>query len=194
MFLFRNQPAHSHRFIETYSKTFTNGLAIFFSVGGWFLWNILLSVSYNPFNKIYYVRGTFLHGFGATFSWWLCLLIILSSALVFELGVQSLLATYFTTDEDVFRILEKDPDVKRRLEEASATELQQGWDRKTNKERDQLLRVEETVDKVMRMEQARREKEVKTLLENRRSEGGDGVDGGEADRVLSRGFGDVRGV
>ena len=115
--------------------------------------------------------------------------------IVFELGVRSLLAAYFTTDEDIFRMLEKDPDVKRRFEEASANELQQSWDRKTNKQRDQQLKVRETVEKVRRMEEDRREREVKDILENRDREPGEGVvDGGEVDRVLSRGFGNVRAV
>ncbi len=110
--------------------------------------------------------------------------------------MRSFLAAYFTTDEDIFRMLEKDPDVKRRFEEASANELQHGWDRKTNKERDQQLKMRETVEKVQKMEEERREKEVKAMLENRDRDRdtAEGVDGGEVDRVLSRGFGDVREV
>jgi phospholipid-translocating ATPase len=138
------------------------------------------------------VRDTFLRGFGASLTWWLCLIVILLSTIIFEFGIQSLRAAYLTTDEDVFQALEKDPAVKRRFEEASANELQQGWDRKTNKEKDEEERVRETVEKVLERDQERREREVKDLLRKR----GDGEvredDGGDVDRVLSRGFGNVR--
>ena len=48
---------------------------------------------------------------------------------VFEMGVKALLAAFFPTDEDRFQVLEKDPSVKRRLEEAACEELQAGWGR-----------------------------------------------------------------
>jgi phospholipid-translocating ATPase len=96
----------------------------------------------------------------------------------------------------VFQALEKDPDVKRRFEEAAAGELQQGWDRKTNKAKDEEERVREVVEKVMERDQERREREVGELLRKRgHGEGRDeGVlmDGGDVNKVLSRGFGDVR--
>ncbi|KAH7067650.1 hypothetical protein BKA63DRAFT_423811, partial [Paraphoma chrysanthemicola] len=190
------------QFIETHSKTLTNAIAIFLSIGGWFLWNIILSAAYKSPSTIYYVRDTFLRGFGASLTWWLCLIIILLSTIVFEFGVQSLCAAYFTTDEDVFQALEKDPAVKRRFEEASATELQMGWDRKTNREKDQEDKVREVVQKVKEREAERREMEVDELLrkrvatvdfENAEGRGRDvEVDGGDINKVLSRGFGDVK--
>ncbi|KAH7377832.1 hypothetical protein BKA66DRAFT_421807 [Pyrenochaeta sp. MPI-SDFR-AT-0127] len=184
------------QFIETHSKTITNGIAFFLSVGGWFLWNIILSSTYNPSSKIYYVRDTFLRGFGASLTWWLCLIIILLSVIIFEFAVQSLRAAYLSTDVDIFQALEKDPLVKRRFEEAASAELQQGWDRKTNKQRDEELKVKEVVDTIKQREEQRRETEVEKILANRVDKGdthgaGDG-DGGDVDRVLSRGFGHVR--
>jgi phospholipid-translocating ATPase len=138
------------------------------------------------------VRSTFLRGFGATWSWWLCLIVILAATIVFELGTQSLRAAYFSTDVDVFQALEKDPEVKKRFEEAAAGELQAGWERATNKEKEEEVRVEEAEER----NQERREREVNELLRKR----GDGerreevvdLDGVQVDRVLSRGFGEVR--
>jgi phospholipid-translocating ATPase len=119
--------------------------------------------------------------------------------LVFELAVQSLLAAYFTTDENVFQALEKDPAVKRRFEEAAAGELQQGWDRKTNKRREDEERVREVVEGLQQKEEARREGEIKNLLRNRitavdaKEEGlGGGRDDKEINMILSRGYGDVQ--
>ncbi|KAF1837813.1 phospholipid-translocating P-type ATPase [Decorospora gaudefroyi] len=184
------------QFIETHSKTITNFLAIFLSVGGWFLWNLILSSVYDPASKIYYVRDTFLRGFGATASWWACLVLILLAVVVFELATASLLAAYCTRDEDVFQALEKDPLVKRRFEEAAAAELQLGWLRGLGGEQEQ------------EREQERREGEIRDLLRRRvgnegvqsRSQdagiatatGADAGDGGEINRILSKGFGAVR--
>jgi phospholipid-translocating ATPase len=184
-----------------------NGIAIFCSVGGWFLWNLILTFTYNPSTKVYYVRDTFISSFGKSGTWWLSLILILTSVLVFEFAVASLRSAFFTTDEDVFQALEQDGSVKRRFEEAASAELQQGWDRKTNRERDQAERVSSVVELLERKEEERREGEVKELLRGRveREEvdgsperagdgHGDGAREGERDpsRLLERGFGRVR--
>jgi phospholipid-translocating ATPase len=117
------------------------------------------------------------------------------------MGTDSLRATFLTTDEDVFQALEKDPLVKRRFEEAASTELQAGWDRRTNKERDQEERVREVVEGLERKEEERKENEVKELLRNRVDEIGpspERLDTGrtasvdDPHRLLERGFGRVR--
>ena len=139
------------------------------------------------------MRDSFVGLFGKSGTWWLTLILILASVLIFELGTASLRSAFFTSDEDVFQALEKDPAVKRRFEEAASSELQQGWDRKTNKERDQEERVREVVQRLEREGQERREGEVKELLRNR------GVEMEELElqpvdtnRELERGFGRVR--
>ena len=97
-------------------------------------------------------------------------------------------------------MLEKDPAVKRRFEEASASELQMGWDRKTNRDKDKEAKLMEVVEKVKEREAERREMEVDEILRKRvatvdfesaESRVGE-ENGGDVDRVLSRGFGDVR--
>jgi phospholipid-translocating ATPase len=179
-----------NRFIETHSKTITNAIALILSIGGWFLWNIILSSLYNPENKIYYVRDTFLRGFGASWSWWLCLVLILLAVLVFELSVKSGMAAWWTSDEHVFQALEKDAGVKRRFEEAAAGELQQGWDREKGNGGDGVVEVNE-VEK--EKEERRREGEIKDLIRNRVEDVGTGPqNGGDVNRILSRGYGDVK--
>ena len=107
----------------------------------------------------------------------------------------SLRASYFVSDVDVFQALEKDPDVKRRFEEAASGELQAGWDRRTNKAKDDEEKIKEVVEKVKERDQERREREVGDIL-RKRGDGeervGDGGDGGDINKVLSRGYGDVR--
>ena len=192
-----------NRFIETHTKTLTNALALLLSIGGWFLWNIILSSVYNPSNKIYYVRDTFLRGFGSSWSWWLCLVLILLAVIVFELAVKSGASAWWTSDTHVFQALERDPGVKRRFEEASAGDLQMGWDRKGGRSSKDgggvglgggVVRMGGQEESEKEREERRREGEIKDLIRNRvEVVGQEGVqDGGDVNRILSRGFGDVK--
>jgi phospholipid-translocating ATPase len=154
------------------------------------------------------VRKSFFLFFGRSLTWWLTLILIVLSVLIFEFGVDALRATFLTSDEDVFMALEKDPGVKRRFEEAAAEELQQGWDRKTNKERDELERVRAVVDGLERERAERREGEVREILRNRVEGVESGseskervvIDGRDVpgepeenpDRLLEKGFGRVK--
>jgi len=180
-------------------------IALFCSIGGWFLWNIILASTYSNDKKIYYVADTMFTTWGRSFVWWLCLILIVSSILVFEFGVASLRSAFFPTPEDIFQALEKDADVKRRFEEAASEELQMGWDRKTNKERDDEEKIRGAVQKAERREEDRREEAVRVMLRGRMGSegggderrGGRGTIGeemprGDVDRILSKGFGKVR--
>ena len=117
--------------------------------------------------------------------------------LVFEIATQALLDAFFTSDEFVFQVLEKDPNIKRRFEEEASAELQQGWDRSDKaKEREDEERVRAVVGLLEEREERRREGEVVEILRMRA--GHDDVGGNtssdhvEASRILSRGYGDVK--
>ncbi|KAF2087979.1 phospholipid-translocating P-type ATPase [Saccharata proteae CBS 121410] len=173
--------------LEMHNKTVMAATSFVLSVGGWFLWNIILAAIYAQNNE-YDVRAGFFVRFGRDGLWWLTLIVILAAVLVFELGVRTLRATFLPDDVDFFQQLEKDPAVKRRFEEAAALELQQGC-----------------------AEEMAREEEISDLLRNRPGvleEGRvDSVGGkieemqeGKKDRpsveiqeLLSKGFGSVRG-
>ena len=115
--------------------------------------------------------------------------------------MKALLAAFFPTDEDRFQVLEKDPSVKRRLEEAAYEELQAGWGRegKGKGKRGEEETVREFVQGIQAKEEERRENEVKELLRSRvegparsGSEQAGEVSAAEVDRTLSKGFGKVR--
>jgi phospholipid-translocating ATPase len=136
--------------------------------------------------------------------------LILLAVFVFELSVKSGKAAWWTTDEHVFQALEKDPLVKRRFEEAAAGELQAGWDRKGSKEGSageleggRHAETEQVQQREMEREreERRREGEITDLIRNRVDGAGDaglqdhgsgGGGGGDVNRILSRGFGDVK--
>jgi hypothetical protein len=109
-----------------HNKSATALVAMILSVGGWFLWNIILASTYTD-NVIYFVRDAFFNRFGRNITWWLCLILIVAAISVFELGVSALRAAYLPSDVDTFQALEHDPASRRRFEEASAAELQNGW-------------------------------------------------------------------
>ncbi|KAI9678592.1 MAG: hypothetical protein M1817_005649 [Caeruleum heppii] len=111
---------------EMHNKTIIALLGIVLSVGGWFLWNLLLSVLYHD-NKIYNVKGGLLHRFGDTALWWLVLILVIGSCVVFEVGIISLRSSWFPTDADLFQVYEKDEATRRRFDKAASSELQQGW-------------------------------------------------------------------
>ncbi|KAI8931866.1 hypothetical protein NX059_010771 [Plenodomus lindquistii] len=174
------------QFIETHTLTLTNALALFLSIGGWLLWTIILSSTYNPSSKIYYVRSTFLHRFGNTLHWWSVVLLIIAAVFVFEIAVRALKVAFWGSDEDFFRMAERDEGCRRRFEEASKGEM-------VGREGDGGV-----VGEGKGGEEERREREVGDLLRRRGDGGVDGEaeggeeDGGAVDRMLSRGFGDVK--
>lgn len=171
-----------------HNKSIVVAISLTCSIGGWFLWNIILSAAYNPASPIYHVRDALFATFGRNALWWLTLILIVSSAVVLELGVGSLRAAFFTTDVDIFQELEKDPAIKMRFEEASAMELQAGWN----------YGVEVSPAEIERdTEEQKREGEVRNLLRNRP----DTLEEGRSEPVrrstdihelLGRRFGNVR--
>jgi phospholipid-translocating ATPase len=109
--------------LEIHNKTILAVIALVLSVGGWFAWNIMLSAVYKN-NVIYNVKMGFLDRFGRNALWWLTLIVIVLSFLLFELAIKALKAAFFPSDVDLFQVLEQDPILRRRFED-SASSLQQ---------------------------------------------------------------------
>ncbi|KAF2233405.1 phospholipid-translocating P-type ATPase [Viridothelium virens] len=187
--------------IEMHSKSAVVPLSLVLSVGGWYLWNIVLSATYHN-NVIYHVKGAFFTQFGRNPAWWATLVLVVMAAVVLELGVASLRAAFRPNDVDVFQELEQDLQIRKRFEEAAASELRQGWDRGTKRSSAEIEREEE---------EKRREGEVQDLLnrprvmeEGRAEAAGRRVEGrvvgeemeprksAEIHEMLSRRFGSVR--
>lgn len=120
------------QFIELHNKSIMAAIAMFLSVGGWWLWNLLLSVLYRADqNPIYNVHRALLDRFGRNLLWWITLLLIVLAVCVLEFSIKAIKTTMFPSDVDIFQGLEKDREVRKRFEEAAADLLQQGWDRGT---------------------------------------------------------------
>ncbi|KAJ5899733.1 phospholipid-transporting ATPase DNF3 [Penicillium taxi] len=121
--------------LEVHNKTYMSLIVIIISVGGWFLWNLILSQQYKMKSGkgVYYVPSNFIHHVGDSLLFWVVLLVSIVAVLIFELTVSTLRALFFPTDVDIFQEYEQDLDIRMRFEEASASELQQGWNHGTKK-------------------------------------------------------------
>ncbi|KAF2718872.1 phospholipid-translocating P-type ATPase [Polychaeton citri CBS 116435] len=148
------------QFTEIHNKSVMAAVSIFASVGGWYLWNLILSQTYSD-NTTYNVLGGFTQRFGANILWWLVVILACSSCMLLEVVVRSVKAAFFPTDVEAFQTLEKDLAIRKRFEEASALFLQAGWHHGSKKSSLELLREEET--------QQKREQEVADLLQRPRT-------------------------
>lgn len=154
------------QFLELHNKTTTCIVAMVLSIGGWWLFNIILSAVYAK-NVIYHVRGGLLDRFGRNASWWLTLIVTIFAVWAFEVAVRCLRGLWTQSDVEIFQELEKDPGLKQRFEEHAQICT-------PNRDRVNLSRrpsdwVEETRRKNRAAEepaadQARREIEVEELL------------------------------
>ncbi|KAL1969264.1 hypothetical protein VTN77DRAFT_9456 [Rasamsonia byssochlamydoides] len=145
--------------LEIHNRSILSALVMFVSIGGWFLWNVILSSRYNDSKEgksIYDVHGNFLDRIGRDLAFWVVLLLIVVTVVLFETTVSTIRATLFPTDVDIFQEFEQDLEIRKRFEEAAASELQQGWDYGKKKSSLEIAREE--------AEMAAREKEVQELL------------------------------
>ncbi|MCJ1433237.1 hypothetical protein MMC27_002596 [Xylographa pallens] len=92
---------------ELQNKTLTCAIAMLLSIGGWFLWNVILGATYSN-NTIYNVKGGLLTRWGRNPLWWLCLLIIVVTVWTFELMTKMAKVAWRPSDVDEFQQLEKD--------------------------------------------------------------------------------------
>jgi phospholipid-translocating ATPase len=93
-------------FLEVHDRTLVMFAGMFASVGGWWLWNLLLSALFKRTPGPYIVRGAFLWGFGRQGLWWLVFFIVVSALVVFELGVTAVRKSLWPTDRDLMQEME----------------------------------------------------------------------------------------
>ena len=152
------------QFWELHNKTYTCAISICVSVGGWFLWMIILSTTYHN-NVIYGVREGFLERFGRNTLWWLTLILVLAACWVLETAIKAAQRSWFPNDADCFRELEKDSAIKRRFEQATMdTTTSSKFD---PTEVNELLSIRRTTE-----EDRQREDEVQEILDRPRHSGG----------------------
>ncbi|KAJ5772949.1 hypothetical protein N7457_007845 [Penicillium paradoxum] len=147
--------------LEVHNKTYMSLIVIIISVGGWFVWDLILDREYTMGSGkgIYFVPGNFINHSGRNLLFWAILLLSVMAVVLFEFTVSTLRVLFFPTDVDLFQEYEQDLDIRKRFEEAAAAELQQGWDHGTKKSSFEIAR--ETAELA---EMDARERHVRELL------------------------------
>lgn len=109
------RPTDMSRILELHCKTVVTFVGFLISVGGWFLWNILLSAVYKRSVGPYIVRDAFLHNFGRRLQWWATMFLGLAMLMVLEFVVQGVRRVYWPTDQDLMQRVERDVGVGRSI-------------------------------------------------------------------------------
>lgn len=147
------------QFLDLHNKSITCVVAIFLSIGGWALWNLILSGIYSN-NVIYDVRGGLLQRFGRSAAWWLTIILVLMVCWTFEIAMKCLKIAWAPGDVDVFQELEKDDEIRQRFETAA----------RAGTERDLMESDEKVMSEAERYsEEQRREEDVRELLKRPRA-------------------------
>lgn len=146
------------QFLELHNKSITCVIAMILSIGGWSLWNLILSALYTN-NTIYDVRDGLLQRFGRNGLWWVTLILIIVTVWIFEMAIKSIRIACAPGDVDVFQELEKDKGISRRLKAAAGFGM--GLDDEMEEQNYFNKRTAE--------EEEKREEDVRELLERPRA-------------------------
>ncbi|KAK2048576.1 phospholipid-translocating P-type ATPase [Colletotrichum somersetense] len=93
--------------LEMENKNVVILIGFLISVGGWFLWNVILSASFRDVVRIYQIRHAFLQNFGRTLSFWTTILLALAAVICLELVVNAIRRVYWPSDVDLMQRLER---------------------------------------------------------------------------------------
>lgn len=156
------------QFWEIHNKTYTCAIAMFISIGGWFMWNVILSSIYSN-NVIYDVKDGFFDRFGRNPLWWLTLILTVTACWALEIGVKTAKVSCMPSDADVFRELGKDKVIKKRFEDSAAVGLaaHASYGGQADRESRDVLHTGRTAE-----EDKQREGEVQEMLDEPRHSGG----------------------
>ena len=120
--------------LEQRNRTAMAAVGWVLSVGGWWLWNLILAKIYrNQTSPEYFVKGNLYEGFGRSLLWWLTLIVSVVACLGLEVVVRAAKCAVWPTDTEVFQTLEGDASATARFEEASRPWLWRGWDKEGKK-------------------------------------------------------------
>lgn len=115
--------------IMMYYITLISILVIVISVGGYWLFNILIGLVYIiDASKTYFAQREFWTQTGTELFYWATCLFGVMVAMLFELLIKMVWFIFWPTDVDQFQMLEKDPFIMRRLEAEAELELSKGWE------------------------------------------------------------------
>lgn len=93
--------------LELHNKTLVTFLGLLLSIGGWFLWNLILAGAYKHRIGPYTVHTAFTQNFGKTPLWWFTLIMVLIMVIVLELAVTAVRRIFWPQDQDLMQEVER---------------------------------------------------------------------------------------
>lgn len=113
--------------IEMQNRQWLAFAAFIISVGGYGLWNILIMALYRTKDSTIYFVSYGLMTFGRDQSWWASLLLLATIPILFDTLFKVFKFIFNPSDDELFKMFEKDIEMRRFFEEESYKELHQGW-------------------------------------------------------------------
>ncbi|TGZ80506.1 phospholipid-translocating P-type ATPase [Ascodesmis nigricans] len=107
--------------IEMQKKTIVPAVSFFVSIIGWWGWNLIFAARPDD-NKIYNMHGGLTLRFGRDLRWWATLLAVITVCLLLDLTAIVTRVALWRNEVDVFREIEKRPELRSRLEKAAYSE------------------------------------------------------------------------
>lgn len=119
-----------------HTKTVIAAIGLIISIGGWYVWNMLLSGTFEATYRLYQIRRAFLDNFGHTLNFWAVSLVILGACMVLELLCSALRRVYFASDVDLLQRMERQEkkDAKRAAKGLGATHPEAGHAQRADEE------------------------------------------------------------
>lgn len=113
--------------IEMQNRQWLSFAAFIISVGGYGLWNVLIMALYRTKDSTIYFVAHGLTTFGRDQSWWAALLLLAIVPILFDILFKVFKFIFRPSDDELFKVFEKDIEMRRFFEEESYSELYQGW-------------------------------------------------------------------
>ncbi|RLV96231.1 putative phospholipid-transporting ATPase DNF3 [Spathaspora sp. JA1] len=113
--------------IEMQNRQWLAFASFIISVGGFGLWNVLIMLLYRTKDSPIYFVAYGLFTWGPDQSWWAGLLMIFTIPLLFDILIKVFKFMFAPNDDELFRVFERDIELRRYFEQAAYNELYQSW-------------------------------------------------------------------
>lgn len=114
-------------FIEMHNRQWLAFASFIILIGGLGLWNVVIMQLYKPKESPIFFVANGLFTWGQDRSWWASLLVIFSIPIMFDIILKLFKFIAKPSDDEIFRVFEKDVDMRRIFEQQLYSELKQGW-------------------------------------------------------------------
>ncbi|SGZ40243.1 related to Probable phospholipid-transporting ATPase DNF3 [Hanseniaspora guilliermondii] len=115
------------QFIEMRNRSPIEFASTILSCGGWLLWSCVLPAIYSDNVMIYDVKGGLYEHFGTDVTLWATMFVAITILILFDMLTKVWTNILSPSDASLFAQLEKNDEVRKKLEFDSYMELQQGW-------------------------------------------------------------------